>query len=515
MKSSKQIKIGSIVSYIAIVINIVVGLVYTPWMLNKIGKSEYGLYTLANSLITLFLVDFGLSSATARYVSNYHAAKDEESVNNFLGIIYKFYVIVDIVIFLILFVLYFFIDRIYINLTSEELKKFKVVYLIAASFSLVNLPFVTLNGILTAYEKFIQLKLADLIYRVLVVGFSVLALLMGWGLYALVAVNAIAGIIVIVYKLFIIKCTTKIKVNFRAVDKQLEKSIFVFSFWTMVMSVAGRLIFSVTPSILGIVANSTAIAVFGVVVTIEGYTYTITTAINGMFMPTISRAYYESDDEARVKLMPLMINVGRFQFSLNGLIFIGFALVGKSFISLWVGADYAVAYYCILLVIFPGLFFNSLQVANTAMTVRNEVKLQAIVAVVCGVLNVALSFVLSKLYGVMGACISICFAYIVRAILYHIIHDKVMGFNIKQFIVQCYLRMIPTILITFGFGLLMNNFIVDGGWGRLLLKCMLIVVFYLLSVILLGLSKKERKFILEKTSSMFCKRKIKEYKNEN
>lgn len=507
---NRQIKIGSLISYIAIFINIIVGLVYTPWMLKTIGKSEYGLYTLANSLITLFLIDFGLSSATARYVSNYHAAKDEKSVDNFLGIIYRFYAIVDVIIFLILFVLYFFIDRIYINLTSEELKKFKVVYLIAASFSLVNLPFVTLNGILTAYEKFIQLKLADLIYRVLVVGFSVLALLMGWGLYALVAVNAIAGIIVIVYKLFIIKCTTKIKVNFRAVDKQLEKSIFVFSFWTMAMSVAGRLIFSVTPSILGIVANSTAIAVFGVVVTIEGYTYTITTAINGMFMPTISRAYYESDDEARVKLMPLMINVGRFQFSLNGLIFIGFALVGQSFVSLWVGTDYTAAYYCILLVIFPGLFFNSLQVANTAMTVRNKVKLQAIVAVVCGVLNVALSFALSKFYGVIGACVSICFVFGLRAILYHIIHYKAMGFNIKQFIIQCYLRMLPSILLTFGFGLLVNYFIADGGWGRLLLKCMIIVVFYLLSVIMLGLSKKERKVISEKIRFKFCKHKIKE-----
>ena len=507
---NRQIKIGSLISYIAIFINIIVGLVYTPWMLKTIGKSEYGLYTLANSLITLFLIDFGLSSATARYVSNYHAAKDEKSVDNFLGIIYRFYAIVDVIIFLILFVLYFFIDRIYINLTSEELKKFKVVYLIAASFSLVNLPFVTLNGILTAYEKFIQLKLADLIYRVLVVGFSVLALLMGWGLYALVAVNAIAGIIVIVYKLFIIKCTTKIKVNFRAVDKQLEKSIFVFSFWTMAMSVAGRLIFSVTPSILGIVANSTAIAVFGVVVTIEGYTYTITTAINGMFMPTISRAYYESDDEARVKLMPLMINVGRFQFSLNGLIFIGFALVGQSFVSLWVGTDYTAAYYCILLVIFPGLFFNSLQVANTAMTVRNKVKLQAIVAVVCGVLNVALSFALSKIYGVIGACVSICFVFGLRAILYHIIHYKAMGFNIKQFIIQCYLRMLPSILLTFGFGLLVNYFIADGGWGRLLLKCMIIVVFYLLSVIMLGLSKKERKVISEKIRFKFCKHKIKE-----
>ena len=89
MLIGKQIKLGAIISYIAITVNIVVGLVYTPWMVNKIGKSQYAVYTLANSLITLFLVDFGLSSATARYVSNYKAEERQADINNFLGIIYN------------------------------------------------------------------------------------------------------------------------------------------------------------------------------------------------------------------------------------------------------------------------------------------------------------------------------------------------------------------------------------------------------------------------------------------
>ena len=198
MNNKIQLRIGAIISYISVAVNLIVGLVYIPWMVRQIGQSQYGLFTLANSLITLFLLDFGLSSAAARYVSNYHAEDDEEKIGNFLGVIYKFYIIVDAIIFIVLTVLYFFIDTIYVKLTPEELKQFKVVYIIAASFNIVNLPFVTLNGILTAYEKFIQLKLADLIYRVLVVGLTVVALLLGMGLYALVTVQVISGILVII-----------------------------------------------------------------------------------------------------------------------------------------------------------------------------------------------------------------------------------------------------------------------------------------------------------------------------
>ena len=67
MSSSKQIKEGAFLSYFSIGVNILSGLLYTPWMVNQIGQSNYGLYTLAHSLISLLLVDFGLSSATARY----------------------------------------------------------------------------------------------------------------------------------------------------------------------------------------------------------------------------------------------------------------------------------------------------------------------------------------------------------------------------------------------------------------------------------------------------------------
>ena len=51
MTSSKQIKFGALMSYFAIAVNIVAGLVYTPWMITKIGQGNYGLYTIASSLI--------------------------------------------------------------------------------------------------------------------------------------------------------------------------------------------------------------------------------------------------------------------------------------------------------------------------------------------------------------------------------------------------------------------------------------------------------------------------------
>lgn len=498
MLIGKQIKLGAIISYIAITVNIVVGLVYTPWMVNKIGKSQYAVYTLANSLITLFLVDFGLSSATARYVSNYKAEERQADINNFLGIIYKLYIIIDMVIFGILFVYFFFIDSVYVSLTPEELRQFKIVYIMSSSFSLFNMPFVTQAGILTAYSKFIQLKLADLIYRILFVGLTVLVLNLGYGLYMLVAANIVAGILNVIYKQIVIKTSTPIHVNFKYKDRQLFKSIFKFSLWTTIATLAQRLIFSISPSILGAVANSAEIAIFGVVCTMEGFFYTITTAINGMFMPAISKAYVEDEEQAPEKLASLFIGVGKFNVLINGLLCVGFFLIGKEFVLLWMGTEYHGAYIGILLVTVPGLFYNSLQVANTAMTVKNKVKTQAIIAAVYGVLNVGLSFLLSKLYGAIGACVSICIAYSLRAVVYHIVHHKVMKFNITKFIQKCYLRCLPCFVVTIVFGLIFKRHFNINGWLQFCVSVAAIATVYLLSAFLMCLSRTEKKFVYSK-----------------
>ena len=488
----RQIAIGSIMSYISIGLNILAGLLYTPWMIRQIGESQYGIYTLANSLITLFLIDFGLSAATARFMSKYHAEGDEQKANGFLGVIYKLYLIIDAVIFTTLLVIYFLLDKIYVQLTPEEITQFKIVYIIAGSFSIFNFPFVTLNGILTAYEKFIQQKLGDIIYRVLLVGMMCAALFLGYGLYALVAVHAIVGLIMIAYKLIIIKTLTPVKVNFKHRDKTLFKDIFKFSIWVTVSTFAARLIFNISPTILGVVAGSgsSAIAVFGVVATIESYAYIVTTAINGMFMPKISVIYANPDPEKNI--MPLMINVGRFQFALNALIVIGFALIGKPFINLWVGEGYSLAYYGILLVLMPGLFFNSLQIVNTAMMVTNNTRLQGLINLLTGVINVCVSFVLSYFYGMIGACVSICFAYTVRFVILHIVGQTKMKLDIKLFIKKCYLKMAVPAICTFVVGFAVNFFWKNNDIIALAAKSGIIFLCFLAFNLVLGLTKGER-----------------------
>ena len=81
MKNNK-LKIGAILSYVVIFLNIIVGLVYTPFLIRSLGQSEYGLYSIISSIIAyLTVLDMGFGNAIIIYTARYleRGEKDKAS----------------------------------------------------------------------------------------------------------------------------------------------------------------------------------------------------------------------------------------------------------------------------------------------------------------------------------------------------------------------------------------------------------------------------------------------------
>ena len=54
LDGTAQIKIGTLISFITIAVEIVISLVFTPWMITTIGETNYSVYTIAYSFISIF-----------------------------------------------------------------------------------------------------------------------------------------------------------------------------------------------------------------------------------------------------------------------------------------------------------------------------------------------------------------------------------------------------------------------------------------------------------------------------
>lgn len=487
-----QIKLGALISYIALFLNIVIGLLYTPWMINTIGKADYGLYTLAMSVISLFVFDFGLGSAITRFVSKFLAEKRQDKVDSLLGLVFKLYLIGDIIILVSLIIVYFFLPNIYQGLTAEEMERFKVVFIIASLFCVISFPFIPLNGIIISYEKFIQLKSCDLIHKLIVVILMTGCLLMGGRLFALVTVNSIAGIIIIIMKLAILGKTRIKAIQWQYWDKVTLKSVLSFSIWVTVIQLAQRCIFNIAPSILAAFATSSAITILGIAICLEGYTFSFANAINGMFLPRVSRMVANHDNE---EILNLMIRIGRVQIYIIGLMCVGFICVGHEFIQVWLGGGYEEVYVCALLIILPSFLQLPQEIGNTTIVAEGKVKLQAYAFIFMAILNLAMAYPLTKHLGVVGLCLSIMISYLARTILMDMIFYRVLHINVFKFFKESYIRILPSLLLAIVLSLAFNHYCTYWGWKGFLIKSLVCVLLYSFSIWFFTMNRDEKEIL--------------------
>lgn len=488
-----QIKTGTLISYVSLFLNVATGLLFTPWVIITIGKANYGLYTLAMSVISLFVFDFGLGSAITRFVSKYLSENRQDMIDKLLGLVFKLYLIVDLIILIALTIIYFFLPSIYSGLTSVEMGNFRIVYLIAALFCIISFPFIPLNGIITSYEKFIQLKSCDLIHKLLIVILMTISLITGGGLFSLVIVNSVAGIVIILLKLAILGKNRIRSIKWNFWDKLLLKSVFSFSIWVTVMQLAQRCIFNLAPSILAVYTNSASVSILGIAICLEGYTFSFANAINGMFLPRVSRMIAANNRE---DILRLMIRVGRIQIYIIGLICVGFICTGREFIQAWLGDGFSEVYPCALLIILPSFFQLPQEIGSTTIIAEGKVKYQAFAFIIMAAVNILLAFPLTKHCGILGLCFSIMVAYLVRTVLMDIIIHKELKLNIFRFFKDSYLKILPSIITSIVITLLLIPYIPYVGWLGFIVKAVLCVIVYALCVVLVTMNKEEKTLIL-------------------
>lgn len=479
--SNRQIKIGGIISYFTIGFSIVAGLIYTPWMISIIGQSNFGLFTLATSLVTMVTIDLGLSQAVTRFISKYRAENDVESIRKFLGITYKLFMLLAVVFLLALIILYFNVDRIFLKLSTAEIEKVKVLLSIAGLYAVVSFPFQPLNGIIVSGEWFIFQKSTELFTKVLNIGLMVAALLMGYGLYSLVVVNAFCGILLIGIKLYFLHKKEPQQIEWKGIDGRMTKEIFSFSLWVMVISIAQRLILNITPSVLGITSGSKEIAIFSAAMTIEGYIWTFATVFAGMFLPKVSKLIY-GDKSNPEGIQNLMIKVGRIQFLMLAAIVSIFIMAGRDFFLNWLGPNFEKSYLVTVFLILPGLITIPQEIASTALIASNQVRFTAFSRLIVAAISISLSYFLSLKYGSTGAGMAIFTGNMVGSVLVlNIIYARVLKINVWTFFRECQLKMALPFILVILVGLALNYYLTEITWVYTFVKVVTLVFIYSIS----------------------------------
>jgi len=489
-----QIKKGAIISYAAIFLNITAGLLYTPWMVRHIGMSDYGLYALIGAFLSYFLMDFGLGQAIARFIANARAKGDEGEIEKLISTTTRIYLIIAVIIAGALFITFFLLSGIFGNFTPEELGRFKIIYCIAGFFSIMNFPFMPQNGILIAYERFVVLKMTDMIQKLGVVILISTAILCGYGLFALVFINGLVGFALSLFKYWYIRRTTSVKINFNFFEKPLAKQLFKFSVWVFIIGIAQRLLLNIAPTILGIFANTTQIAIFSIGMALEAYTWTFANALNGLFLPKVARLSFTN--QSREQINELMIRVGRIQLLIVGFIITGIVVLGKSFILLWMGAKFANSYIVALCLIVPGIITLTQEIANSLLFVENEVRYRAILFISASGLSVITGSLLAPHFGATGVALGVLSALLICHVIgMNIVYNRILKLDIMGFIHQCHLKMLLPMIIAAATSSMLQYFSPILSWVMFVAQGVMFAILYYALMWFLSMNNYEKSLV--------------------
>ncbi len=83
MNNAENRKKGAFLSVLNMIFSLLIGIVYMPFVLKFLGKSEYGVFSLANSLIAyLAILDLGFGNALVRYSARAKSEGKEVKINS-------------------------------------------------------------------------------------------------------------------------------------------------------------------------------------------------------------------------------------------------------------------------------------------------------------------------------------------------------------------------------------------------------------------------------------------------
>ena len=489
-----QLKIGAILSYLTIFFSIITGIIYMPWLLKSIGDDDYSIYTVATSLIAIFMMDFGIGSSVSKFISRYVAEKKYEEVNNFMGVVYKLYFFIDGIILIALAVVYLNIANIYSNYSQDMMHKMRIVFLIIGAYSLMQFPFVSLSGVLVSYEKFIFNKCLDLFQKIAVVVTMIIIINCGGGLYGLVFTNAIYSLIVVALRLLYCTINLRIRPYFFYKNRGLIKQIFSYSIWMTAIAVTNRVYYSLAPTIIAKYSISTDVNVFGFASAIESYSWMIGTAIFGMFITKMTVLSVGNNSDENMIL--LMIRNGRYQLFLLGMIFAGWVSIGKEFVdTFWLGERYKSVYCFAIILMIPDLLELPQQLGETILIVKEKISLKAIACLVSALVYMIIIVPFIKFLGVIGACYAIALAFFLRLIIIDWLYAKKAGINIGQFFSEVYLKILPFQVLVVIIAIFINSIIANHSAINILLRGILIMCIYIFFMLFFCVSQDEKEMI--------------------
>lgn len=443
-----QLKAGAFLNYVVIILNTLVGLLYTPYMLRMMGQSEYGLYSLVASVIAyLTVLDLGLGNAIVRYTSKFRAEGKVKEQYEMFGMFLILYLFIGVFAFCAGLGLYFNVDAMFGDtMIATEISRARVMMLILIFNLAFTFPMSIFGSIMTAYERFVFPKIINIARVILNTVIMIILLNLGYKALAMVVLLTIFNVTTLLINFIYCKFKLKIKIKFGSFKWDFLKEVAIYSFWIFLNAIMDRVYWSTGQFILGAVAGTTAIAIFAVAIQLESLYMQFSTAISNVFLPKVTGMVTLNASDKQIS--DLFIRTGRIQNIIMVTFLLGFIVFGRYFVKLWAGSDYEDAYLMTVL-FFISLYIPLIQnLGLTVLQARNHMKFRSLLYIVIAAGALVLQYIFAKWWGGLGCAIAVAGAlFLGQGLIMNVYYQKKQRISILSFWREIInMNIVPTVI---------------------------------------------------------------------
>lgn len=438
-------------SYVHMIFEVLSTLLLTPFIISSLGSAEYGVYKLIAAITSyLLLLDLGMGNSVVRYVAKFKENHDMESSRKYLGVCMVFYAAVSVAVLLLGGVLILSFQKIFATgLTAAEIALSKRLLLLTVLNAAVTLGTSVFYNILIAYSRFVLskgLSILQIVVRILV---TAAALKLGYRSEAIVTINLVLTMLMRGYYVFYVLCVLRLRPQLRGTNAAFIKDIVSYSAFILLQMVATQINAQADQVLLGMFVTSSAviIGIYGVGAQIVQYFQSVGQALGGVLMPGVVKLV-ESGAGSK-ELQNEMIRIGRYAFTMLGLIFVGFLVNGRSFIRLWAGAEYEQGYYVALMLMFAHMIIMTQSIGTQILWAKNKHQLQSVIKFVIVATNILLTIFLIRWDPLMGAAIGTVISLLLGDVLsMNIVFKKEIGISLKAYYTGLFKGILPCLLLS-------------------------------------------------------------------
>lgn len=485
--------IGIILSYILIVVDIIVGILFVPFLLKNLGANEYGLYKLMFSTASyLSVLDFGIGGTITRYVVKYRTEKKKKDEENFVAMGLVVYGGLSCLVLLIAFVVSLLIPQIYkVTIATTQMRYAQMLFLLICVNTSINLFNHAYNGLLTAYESFAYNKIINILKVIMRVGLIITGVTLKQTAFVIVMVDLFLSLMVLMANILYTKLYLKCCIKLHKWDFGLMKEAFVFTFAILLQSIINQFNSNVDNIVLGIYTTTAIVALYSIALQIFTMYSNLSTAVSSIYLPSISKAVFRGDDDETITTR--VVEPSRLQLMVLMLALSGFILFGKEFLILWVGEEYLGAYALIMVLLISSTLELSQNSITSVLKAKNILHGKTLILLGATAVNTVITLILVPKLGAIGAAIGTAFSMIFGyGVALNIYYQKKAGLNMMLYYRKTYSGVLIAALVSTVLGYMIKKLFLFEGYLGFAIGAFIYSCVYIIIILVIGLNKKEK-----------------------